>query len=321
MTPNYANAALVVGSGMRALAMLSLVVVMSARATRADTALVTVPFTLATPAVSAPGQNHLRLVMDLSALSLGSQTDTARLYGHGSVLMALDTSDPNAPVLLGFSLQSSAFSVEDTAFNFVAPPFANISISATGLHATVAASSIDLTPVSGTTFAASNHVILIDQGGVSASGSMGGGPVNGFHDLAAAPVTGEGAGAGTMLSSFQPTSPTLADYDFSVTIPFALADTLTVSGILMRVRVTGSLTATGSVSIATMPTIDAVDFSSSGVWFRVEGNTGAVVALEVSTNLIEWSTLRDVTLDTSPLTFPDAGDPDAPQRYYRLNLP
>ena len=154
-----------------------------------------------------------------------------------------------------------------------------------------------------------------------ASNSGGGevfGTISGDHNLIGLdPRLGPLAdnGGPTLTMALLPDSPAI---DAGISVPGVDTDQRGVA------RPQGPAPDLGAFEVAlpkTPPTILVNDghfgFNSETFGFNVSGSAGAVVVIEGSTNLVDWSALATNTLGSGPCYFRDPASAGQPWRFYR----
>ena len=71
----------------------------------------------------------------------------------------------------------------------------------------------------------------------------------------------------------------------------------------------------------TRPALTGARIASRQFEFNIIGNAGQIVALEGSTDLLNWTALATNTIANGPLFFTDAGSTTLAWRFYRARSP
>jgi hypothetical protein len=74
------------------------------------------------------------------------------------------------------------------------------------------------------------------------------------------------------------------------------------------------------VNPVSQPVVSTPVLSNQQASFQVSGPGGFNYAIQVSTNLLNWSTVFTTNSPTLPFTWMDPNGINAPQRYYRVQL-
>ena len=75
-----------------------------------------------------------------------------------------------------------------------------------------------------------------------------------------------------------------------------------------------------TVNPVSQPVVSVPVVSSQQASFQISGPAGFNYSIQVSTNLINWSTVFTTNSPALPFTWIDPNGINAPQRYYRIQL-
>jgi hypothetical protein len=68
------------------------------------------------------------------------------------------------------------------------------------------------------------------------------------------------------------------------------------------------------------PQFSSVVFNAGAFGFSVNGTAGQSYLVQVSTNLLNWTTLFTTNPATFPFVWNDSAAPNFPRRFYRIQL-
>jgi predicted enzyme related to lactoylglutathione lyase len=196
-------------------------------------------------------ENRLTVTITANASGItASDSDTTDVSGTLSAELNTDPTGATSE----FTLQGGNLAMTDMDFNLRALGFisvATINTSGMGGTATTITPPGLVTPsVSGGTFDASLHRMLINEGAITGELTIPGDPVVPINEnFATSPVEGTGSGTGSLTVTPGTVTETHRLFAVTMTLPVDFTDNQTISGTPVTIRVQGTIKATGTIAV------------------------------------------------------------------------
>ena len=194
-----------------------------------------------------------RLTVTISATSgtlTAFDSDTTNVSGTLSAELNTDPTGATSQ----FTIQNGSLAMADMSFNLKALGFISVATINTpgmgGTANTITPPGLVTPTVSGGTFDASLHRLLINQGAITGELTIPGDPVVPINEsFANSPVEGTGAGTGSLTVTPGTVTETQRFFAVTMTLPVDFTDNQTISGTPVTIRVQGTIKASGTIAV------------------------------------------------------------------------